>query len=122
MVAASVGASTSTPDSQYQDCEVTASVNSAAPVKSPGAEIQLVCRPREWTLAGPVSAGTYTLTASSPSGAMSRATGSLSISAPGGIVTDPLPLNMRVRSEPGAIAESLLRSPACAAPITRGVD
>jgi hypothetical protein len=39
MVAAAAGACTSTPETQYQACEVVASVSSAAVVKSPALEM-----------------------------------------------------------------------------------
>ena len=41
--------------------------------------------------------------------------------APGGMVTSVTPLNMSAWSDPGSMAESLLRRAMCAAPIFRGV-
>src|SRR6202012_2358065 len=45
---------------------------------------------------------------------------SVSISAPTGMTTDGFPLKESARSEPGTIAESLLRSAMCTAPIASG--
>src|SRR5580658_6847546 len=59
MVPASAGAATSTAETQYQVCDIAASVNSGAEVKSPSFEIQVVRRAIEWALAGPVSPGAY---------------------------------------------------------------
>ena len=119
MAAAFAGAMTSTPEIQYHDRVVAASVSIGCAVTLPLA-IYVVCSPVACVVSWPLSPGTYTLIERSPSCGTCRSIGSLVISAPAGIVTLGFPLNMRVRSEPVAIPDSLLRSATCAAPIISG--
>src|SRR5580698_3038254 len=80
----------------------------------------VVWRPSECALAGPVSPGTKTLTARSDSFGTSSETGPLTISAPAGIVTAAVPLNVNGRSEPGMMDESVPRNATWAPPTLNG--
>src|SRR5262245_4279203 len=95
---------------QNQDCVVVETGMTALAVKSPGGEIYEVCRAWTCHVAGPVALGTKILTARSLSAGTSRSTESLRISAPGGMVIDGLPLNVRIRSDPATIAAPEPRS------------
>src|SRR5262245_50912038 len=110
-------ATTSTPASQNLASVVELTGIAALPVKSPGGEMKEVCRPSKCHVAGPVSPGTNRLTARSLWSGTVSSTGSLTTSAPGGIVTDGLPPKVKVRSDSGSI-DAVAPSAICAAPIT----
>jgi len=55
-----------------------------------------------------------------PIAGTSRKTGSLTASAPGGMVTEDPPLNVSGRSDPGTMAAPVLRIARCAAPMLSG--
>ena len=68
-----------------------------------------VCCAWKCQVAGPVFSGTKMLIARSLSAGTSRSTGSLSIGAPGGMVTDGSRLKVNVRSDPGTMASPASR-------------
>ena len=112
-------ATTSTPASQNRASVVELTGITALAVKSPGGEMKEVCRPSKCQVAGPVFPGTKMLTARSLRSGTLRSTGSLTTSAPGGMVMDGAPPKVNVLSDPGTIDAAVARSAICAAPITR---
>ena len=95
----------------------------AAAAWSPSAS-QVSCWASEWSVAGPVRSGRYTLTARSSSGSTRMATGSLRSCAPAGITTDVLPPNVTGRTWPSTAADPGSRGSASATvtrPTRKGV-
>jgi hypothetical protein len=117
-----IAASTSMPDNTYRDLAVVAPGRVRAAVESPGGEMNVVCIPNWCHVKCPVATGKYMLIASSVKGATFSSTGSLSANAPGGIVTDFLPLNVSVRSESAMIEAPLPCEATCSAPISSGLS
>src|SRR5262249_8106834 len=112
---------TSTPDSQNQATGDATNGMTSLAVKSPAGETYEVWRDSKCQVAGPGGPGTKMLTPRGRGGGASRATGSLTTSAPGGMVMEGLPPKVRVRSDPATIAAPLPCRAMWAAPIVRAL-
>src|SRR6266566_6912146 len=114
-----VDATTSTPASQNRASVVELNGITALAVKSPVGEMNEVCRPTKCQVAGPVFPGTKMLTAKSLRSGTLSSTGSLTTSAPGGMVMDGVPPKVNFLSDPGTVDADVACRPICAAPITK---
>src|SRR6266568_906501 len=121
MVRAPLLRRTSTPVSQYHDVVVLAGLSVALPVKSPAPETYEVwCARLSWVFATDGFC-TYRLIARSAWSGTRSATGSLTAIAPGGMVIDAVPLNVRRRSVPATMSAPWARTPTLAALMVNGV-
>src|SRR5262245_6115539 len=98
------------PDSQNHDGTTVAVGRAAAALKSPGCDTKVLWLEIACHVVGPVASGTNTLTARFARLGTSSSTGSLTTSAPGGILTDVCPAKDRTRSLAGKIAAASLWS------------
>src|SRR6185437_7427535 len=110
---------TSTSASQYQAMGTETFCISALFEKLPGPETYVSCCAQKWVVVAGVRRGRKMLIASSVNGDIFKATGSLNMGAPGGILTDSDPPNVKRRSVAGMIVEPCSTTATWASPISR---